>query len=92
MIFLFLKEGESPEGKSYNITRTSGFGSPHVHLKWKPEGSKTPESEVFMKDYAMRLDFGSIQNDKLPGKIYLCVPDAHKSVVAGTFVADWQGK
>ena len=87
MIFLFLKEEEKPEGKSYNISRTSGFGSPHIHLKWKPENSKVPKTKIFTKDYAMRLNLGTIKNNKLPGKIYLCLPDKMKSVVAGTFTA-----
>jgi regulator of sirC expression with transglutaminase-like and TPR domain len=87
MVFLFLKEGESPDGKSYRISRTSDLGSPHIHMKWKPEKSKVPKTKVFMKDYSMRLDFGTIKNGELPGKIYLCLPDEMKSVVAGSFNA-----
>ncbi|MBW2169176.1 MAG: hypothetical protein JRG69_07945, partial [Deltaproteobacteria bacterium] len=85
-IFLFLK-GESPEGKSYNIARTSSFGSPHIHMKWRPKNSKTPKSRVFMKGYSMRLEFGKTQDGKLPGKIYLCMPDEMKSYLAGSFTA-----
>jgi len=85
-IFLFLK-GESPEGKSYNIASTSGFGSPHIHMKWRPKNSKTPKSRVFMKGYSMRLEFGKTQDGKLPGKIYLCMPDEMKSYLAGSFTA-----
>ncbi len=87
MIFLFLKKNEKPEGKSYNISRTSGFGSPHIHLKWKPENSKVPKTKIFTKDYSMRLNLGIIKNGKLPGKIYLCLPDDMKSVIAGSFKA-----
>jgi tetratricopeptide (TPR) repeat protein len=87
MIFLFLKKDEKPEGKSYNISRTSGFGSPHIHMKWKPENSKVPKTKIFTKDYSMRLNLGTIKNGKLPGKIYLCLPDEMKSVVAGSFTA-----
>jgi len=87
MMFLFLKKDEKPEGKSYNISRTSGFGSPHIHLKWKPENSKVPKTKIFTKDYSMRLNLGIIKNGKLPGKIYLCLPDDMKSVIAGSFKA-----
>ena len=87
MVFLFLKKDETPEGKSYNIGRTSGFGSPHIHMKWKPENSKVPKTKIFTKDYSMRLNLGTIKNGKLPGKIYLCLPDNMKSVVAGRFTA-----
>ncbi|MCP4683259.1 MAG: DUF898 family protein [Desulfobacterales bacterium] len=87
MIFLFLKDNETVEGKSYNITKTGGSGSPHVHMKWKPENSAVPESEMFVQDYVMRLDFGTIKNGRLPGKIYLCLPDDMRSFVAGGFSA-----
>jgi len=87
MIFLFLKKGETAEGKSFNVTTTSGFGSPHIHMKWKPKGSKVPKTKMFMKDYVMRLKFGFIKNGELPGKIYLCMPDKEKSYVAGSFRA-----
>ena len=87
MIFLFLKKDEKPEGKSYNISRTTGFGSPHIHMKWKPENSKVPKTKIFTKDYSMRLNLGTIKNGKLPGKIYLCLPDDMKTVVAGSFTA-----
>jgi tetratricopeptide (TPR) repeat protein len=85
-IFLFLK-GESPDGKSYNIASTGGFGSPHIHMRWKPKNSKTPKSTVFMKGYSMRLEFGKTQDGKLPGKIYLCLPDELRSYLAGSFIA-----
>lgn len=87
MIFLFLKEGQVAEGRSYHITKTSGFGSPHIHMKWKQENSELPKTEVFMKDYAMRLDLGMIVNGRLPGKIYICLPDEARSFVAGSFTA-----
>jgi tetratricopeptide (TPR) repeat protein len=85
-VFLFLK-GESPDGKSYNIESSSGFGSPHVHMKWRQKNSKTPKSRVFMKGYSMRLEFGKTQDGKLPGKIYLCMPDEMRSYLAGSFTA-----
>jgi tetratricopeptide (TPR) repeat protein len=87
MVFLFLKKGETAEGKSFNVTKTSGFGSPHIHMKWKEKGSKVPKTKMFMKDYVMRLTFGFIKNGELPGKIYLCMPDKEKSYVAGSFRA-----
>ena len=87
MVFLFLREGESPDGKTYHIPRNSDSGSPHIHMKWKPENSKVPKTKVFLKDYSMRLDFGTTENGEIPGGIYLCLPDEMKSVVAGSFSA-----
>lgn len=87
LVFLFLKKDETPEGKSFNINRKSSFGSPHIHMKWKIENSKVPKTEIFTKNYSMRLNLGTIEDGKLPGKIYLCLPDEMKSVVAGSFTA-----
>ena len=87
-IFLFLKKDEDPQGKSFNITKDKGFGSPHIHMSWKVEGKDVPETKIYMKDYAMRLDFGKRQKGGLPGKIYLSLPDDFKSYVAGSFLAD----
>jgi hypothetical protein len=33
----------------------------------------------------VKLEFGKAKDDKIPGKIYVCLPDEGKSVVAGTF-------
>ena len=89
MIFLFLKKGEKPGGKTYNITKSSGFGSPHIHMKWKSKTgkSKIPKTKIFTKGYAMRLNFGTKKDGKLAGKIYLCLPDEARSFVAGSFEA-----
>jgi len=57
-------------------------------MKWKPDNNSdlVPKVEVFMDKYAMRLDFGqAAANGKIPARIYLCVPDQHKSYVAGNF-------
>jgi hypothetical protein len=40
-----------------------------------------------MKGYSMRLDFGKTQGGRLPGKIYMCLPDGMKSYLAGSFNA-----
>ena len=58
MIFLFLEEGETLDGKIYNVSSDRGLGVPHIHMKWRPEGQDLPETEMFMKDYAMRLELG----------------------------------
>lgn len=87
-IFLFLEEGESPEGKSFEISPEGpGAGKPHIHMKWREAGKDVPETKIMMKNYAMRLEFGQARDGAFPGKLYLCLPDEEKSVVAGTFTA-----
>ena len=88
LIFLFLREGEQLEGKKYFISRDQGSGVPHIHIKWKATGKNIPETEMFMRDYAMRLEFGEIESGKIPGKIYLSLPDKMESYMAGTFMAE----
>lgn len=84
-IFLFLKDGEKVEGKSYKIGAKRGFTNPHVHLQWKDKGKQVPDSEAFTDKYAMILEFGKEKDGAIPGKIYVSFPDRSKSFVAGTF-------
>ena len=85
-IFLFLKEGETVEGKKFRVTPKDGFGTPHVHVKWREKkGDSMPKSETIMKGYAMVLELGKKQRGKIPGKIYACLPDESRSFVAGAF-------
>ena len=87
MIFPFLDKGETLEGKTFNVEYEHGYNAPHIHMKYRKEGKKVPETEMFMSKYAMRLEFGQIEGGALSGKIYLCLPDEEKSFVAGTFRA-----
>jgi hypothetical protein len=55
-------------------------------LHWK-DASGTNQKANFDEKYALRLEFGAIARGRLPGKIYLCTPDAEKSYVLGQFTA-----
>lgn len=83
-VFLFLKKDDKLEGKKFEIGPKAG-GNPHVHVQWKPAGETVPKGEAYVDKYCMKLEFGEIKDKKLPGKIYLCLPDKDKSFVAGTF-------
>jgi hypothetical protein len=56
-----------------------------VVLSWKDEGAKVPGVQPYTKGFALKLEFGALADGKLPGKIYLCLPDPEQSFVAGTF-------
>ena len=88
VIFTFLKEGETLEGKKFKVKTDDGFGAPHIHFKYKVEGSRLPKSEIFSKGHTMKLEFGKASAKKISGKIYLCLPDKAKSFVAGSFEAE----
>jgi hypothetical protein len=40
-----------------------------------------------MNGYGLRLEFAERVGNEIPGRIYLCMPDAAKSYVAGVFRA-----
>jgi hypothetical protein len=86
-IFLFLKAGERPDGKTIVMTGEP-FSGPHVHLAYKVQGRNIPETEIFMSKYVMRLEFGRRQGNTIAGKLDLRLPEGTQSFVAGTFEAE----
>jgi hypothetical protein len=90
-IIIFLKPGEAIEGKTYEIRKdTPALQRPHIHLKHIPAGQKLPTGPAFVLDHAMKLEFGKIKDGAVPGRIYVCLPDEGRSVVAGTFMLKLQ--
>ncbi len=85
-VFLFLNKNQAPAGKTFEVTPEGKESVAHVFATWKESGKQ--EALTFGDKYALKLEFGQERDGKLPGKIYLCLPDPKKSVVAGTFVAD----
>jgi DNA-directed RNA polymerase subunit RPC12/RpoP len=77
---------ESLSGQTLNITADPSK-SARVTLRWKDDGG-TVQKDSYENNYAMRLEFGPLANNHLPGKIWLCTPDAEKSYLLGAFVAD----
>ena len=51
---------------------------------------QTVKRQGYANGYAITLEFGKRDKGKLPGRIYLCLPDETKSYIAGTFQADVQ--
>ncbi|HXE42327.1 MAG TPA: hypothetical protein VN516_04815 [Candidatus Baltobacteraceae bacterium] len=75
---------ESLAGQALNI-QTNAPVAARVMMFWQ-DGSQTAKSNL--QGYAMRLNFGQINGNRLPGKIYLCLPDESKSYLAGNFNAE----
>jgi hypothetical protein len=75
---------ESIEGQSYKIQSVDNDNTnPHVRITWN-EGDVV-QTSTFSKGYGLKLQFDQAINRTISGKIYLCLPDASKSYVAGTF-------
>jgi hypothetical protein len=77
---------ESLASRTINID-TNADKAARVQLRWK-DATGAGQKDNYDAGYAMRLEFGALANNHLPGKIYLCLPDAEKSYLLGTFSAD----
>jgi hypothetical protein len=78
-------------GRTFTVPKQEFGGNPHIWMKWKELGVSMPKQKAYMDHYVMRLEFGAPSGGKLPGKIYLCLPDLEKSFIAGTFEAQLKG-
>ena len=85
-VHLFANQGEDLAGNTVNIdpTRTN---APQLTLRWK-DAQNTAATRTIRQGYALRVEFGAVKHGRLPGQIYLCIPDAPHSWVAGTFAAE----
>ena len=75
-------QAEALAAQTINVT-TNTDEAARVTLRWNNDVNSGRNS--FDSGYAMRLEFGLLENNHLPGKIYLCTPDAEKSYLLGTF-------
>ena len=78
-------QAETLSGQTINVT-TNADTAARITLRWKSGADSGRDN--FDSGYAMRLEFGPLANNRLPGKIYLCTPDAEKSYLTGTFNAE----
>ncbi len=66
--------------------RTNDIGDfPEVQLVTHVKNSKGTDIRTFHGGYALQWNFGVKSRNHVPLRIYLCLPDAEKSFVAGTF-------
>lgn len=90
LIALNFGEPRSLPGRIYSISPDLHHGTPEVHLRDRKGSNEFHDSDLFDKGYAMRLEFGSLENNEISGRVYLCLPDAERSLVRGTFRANIQ--
>lgn len=83
VLYLQTKPGESPAGKSFNVTSDDTNKNLQVVFTWKDDTGK-PMLARFSKGYALKLQFDE-GDSPLHGKIFLCTPDVEQSFVAGDF-------
>jgi len=66
-------------------TNHAGF-APGAWLSW--HDGDLLVMERFTNGFALKLEFGAVSSNQLPGRIYLCLPYLAKSCVAGKFTAE----
>jgi DNA-directed RNA polymerase subunit RPC12/RpoP len=86
-IIFFAQQGEELSGKSIEIAPDRLPPLPRVVLRWKDETDK-PVNRNITSGYALKVVFGEAAGGRMPGRIYICLPDENKSFVAGTFDAE----
>jgi hypothetical protein len=85
-ILLPAQPGEDVAGKTFEVVPAQPQSAPRVILRWKDD-QQQPGKQEFARGYALKLVFDQPAHGRLPGRIYLCLPDEDQSVVAGTFQA-----
>jgi len=83
-VVFFNRQPEDLNGKIAEV-KPGDPTAPRIVLHWMENERK---SQTFRSGYAMKVEFGSVSNNALPGRIFLCVPDGGQSWVAGTFRAE----
>jgi len=86
-VLLFARQGEELSGKTLEVGPDRMPPLPQVILRWKDDQDRS-RSRYFNSGYALKMIFGVAANARMPGKIFLSLPDDEKSVVAGTFDAE----
>jgi hypothetical protein len=87
-IMLSARPGEELSGKTVLVTPDQATGAPPVILRWKEEDQARAISKTISNGYALKVVFGKAANGRMPGKVYIALPDEAKSVAAGTFDAE----
>jgi hypothetical protein len=88
LVYLHPKAGESLTGHVWTVSKDmKGAGVPQVAKRWKTNPKFAPTLKSFSAGYAMKLELGQINNGEISGKVFIALPDAEQSVVAGVFQA-----
>jgi hypothetical protein len=92
-LFLRTKSWQVPAGRSFQFPNKTATDAeaPMVRVRWPQSGQKELSQRDFADDYTLELELGKVQDNKLPGKISLTLPDTDKSQIAGTFNAAVRG-
>jgi hypothetical protein len=85
-LYLSATEPQAFAGRQFYVTSNSVGATPRIVLRWRDRDLQV--LQAFTNGYAMKLDFGTFAEDRVAGKIYLCLPDSTRSFVVGNFDAE----
>jgi hypothetical protein len=89
LIYLHLNPGETLAGHTWDVsTDMKGAKVPQVVKRWRTNPKFAPMQKSFTTGYAMKLELGPLTDETIPGKIFVALPDAEQTVVAGLFTVD----
>ena len=86
-IVMFAQQGEDLAGKTIVVAPDRPPPVPRVVLRYKDDQGKAV-NQTFNSGYALRVAFGQPANGRMPGEVYIGLPDGAKSFAAGTFDAE----
>jgi hypothetical protein len=81
------KRGEDLAGKKAFVAADQAPPVPKVVMRWKKPDGKTG-SKTFNSGYVLKLELASLQDGKIPGRVFIALPDANNSFLAGSFTAE----
>jgi hypothetical protein len=85
-ISLFARRPERLADKSFEVPHDRTGPRPKVLLEVRHVG-EAPTTRTIEQNYALRMEFEEIIEARLPGRIYLAIPDEEKSYINGEFDA-----
>jgi len=83
---LVARQSEELSGRTIEIAPNQ-TNAPRVGWRWKND-QQQPATQIISNGYLLKVTFGQATQGYMPGKIYICLPDADKSFAAGTFDAE----
>ena len=86
-VVMFAKRAEDLSGKTVEIWTNRAGPVPQVFLHWKDDDQRAG-SQIYTNGYAMKIVFGAAANGRMPGRLYLCLPDEARSFIGGVFDAE----
>jgi len=85
-VLFFAQQGEELSGKTIVVRPDRPPPLPQVVVRWKDEQNQ-PATEYIDSGYALKLTFGQAANGRMPGRIFISLPDGPKTFAAGSFDA-----